>query len=130
MSTPGVIDLLSCLTQGAAPVSRTLFWRYKANAQRAVRDGDFKALKIGTNGYLFNVAADPLERADLKKRHADIYRKLTEEWNAWNRAMLPELETTFTESFNATEWADHINTPAIDMKAIDDGGDWPGLLPP
>ncbi len=123
------INLLPCLTQAAAPVNRTLFWRYKANAQRAVRDGDYKALKIGANGYLFNVVDDPLERSDLKKKNADIYRKLTEEWNAWNSTMLPELEASHTENFAAAEWADHINTPAVDGKAIDDGGDWPGLAP-
>lgn len=123
------INLLPCLTQGAAPVSRKLFWRYKANAQRAVRDGDFKALKIGANAYLFNVADDPLERADLKAKNPDIYRMLTQEWNEWNRTMLPEVPASFTESFNAAEWADHINTPAVDPKAVDDGNDWPGLTP-
>ena len=40
------INLLPMLT-GAAPIRpRTLFWRYKANAQRAIRDGDMKFLKI------------------------------------------------------------------------------------
>ena len=33
-----------------------------------MRDGEFKALKIGPNGFLFNVVDDPLERADLKKK--------------------------------------------------------------
>ena len=28
------------LTQGAVPAPRKLFWRYKANQQRAVRDGE------------------------------------------------------------------------------------------
>ena len=36
------IDLLPVLTQASAPVPRKLFWRYKANAQRAVRDGDYE----------------------------------------------------------------------------------------
>ena len=34
-------NLLPVLTAGAALVPRTLFWRYKANAQRAMRDGDY-----------------------------------------------------------------------------------------
>src|SRR5207248_9925924 len=33
------INLLPNLMQDAAPVPRKLFWRYKANAQRAARDG-------------------------------------------------------------------------------------------
>src|SRR6202035_751495 len=36
------VNLLPQLIDNAAPVSRTLFWRFKGNAQRAVRDGDFK----------------------------------------------------------------------------------------
>jgi arylsulfatase A-like enzyme len=38
---PDGIDLLPHLTHDAPVVSRRLFWRYKANAQRAARDGDF-----------------------------------------------------------------------------------------
>jgi hypothetical protein len=58
---PDSISLLPVLT-GRAPEPRTLFWRYKTNAQRAVRDGDFKYLKIRDNTYLFDVVADPRER--------------------------------------------------------------------
>lgn len=38
---PDGIDLLPHLTHDAPVVSRRLFWRYKANAQRVARDGDF-----------------------------------------------------------------------------------------
>src|SRR5207247_9031946 len=40
--TPDGMDLLPVLTQNAPLIPRKLFWRYKANAQRAIRDGDFK----------------------------------------------------------------------------------------
>lgn len=53
------MNLLPMLTQNASPVSRKLFWRYKANAQRAARDGDYKFLKILDNTFLFNVVEDP-----------------------------------------------------------------------
>ena len=56
-----------------ATAPRKLFWRYKANAQRAARDGDYKYLKILDNTFLFNVVDDPMERANLKERHNDIY---------------------------------------------------------
>ena len=65
---PDGINLLPVLTGAAPPVPRTLFWRYKANAQRAMRDGDFKFLKILDNTFLFNVVEDPMERANLKER--------------------------------------------------------------
>ena len=48
--------------------ARKLFWRYKALAQRAARIGEWKYLKILDNTFLFNVVADPLERANLKHR--------------------------------------------------------------
>ncbi len=63
---PDGINLLPMLTGNAAAVERKLFWRYKANAQRAARDGDFKFLKILDNTFLFNVVDDPMERANLK----------------------------------------------------------------
>ncbi len=53
---PDGMNLLPHLTANAAPVPRTLYWRYKANAQRAIRDGDMKFLKILDNTFLFNVA--------------------------------------------------------------------------
>ena len=66
------INLLPLLTQSPTPSPRKLFWRYKANAQRAVRD--YKFLKILDNTFLFNVVEDPLERANLKERQKDVYR--------------------------------------------------------
>ena len=42
------MNLLPALTRNAATIARKLFWRYKANAQRAARDGDYKFLKIST----------------------------------------------------------------------------------
>ena len=105
---PDGISLLPVLTQGSAPVPRTLFWRYKTNAQRAVRDGDWKYLKIADNTFLFNVVDDPLERANLRHRRSDMYDRLVAAWLDWNRTMLPEIPDSFGEVFTATELADHI----------------------
>jgi arylsulfatase A-like enzyme len=119
------ISLLPTLTEGAPPIPRRLFWRYKANAQRAVRDGDFKALKIADHSYLFNVVDDPLERANLKERLPDVYRRLTAEWNAWNATMLPEDPRSFTYNNTGADWADHLDNPEIGTTAVDSGGPWP-----
>jgi len=54
---PDGIDLLPLLTQASAPLPRKLFWRYKLHGQRAMRDGDWKYLKILDNAFLFDVAA-------------------------------------------------------------------------
>ena len=61
------------------PLPRKLFWRYKTNAQRALRDGDYKYLKIRDNSFLFNVVADPRERANLWHRQPDLAERLVAE---------------------------------------------------
>lgn len=107
---PDGISLLPQLTGDAAPQARKLFFRYKTNAQRAVRDGDFKYLKIRDNTYLFNVVEDPRERANLKDRMPDLFARLIAEWEAWNAKMLPEIPDSFGETFTAAQLADHIGT--------------------
>ena len=105
---PDGMNLLPGLMQNAAPVPRKLFWRYKANWQRAVRDGDYKYLKILDNTFLFNVVADPMERANLKARNKDIYDRLVAEWNEWNATMLPEVAESVSANFTGDQFADHI----------------------
>jgi arylsulfatase A-like enzyme len=102
------ISLLPALTQTTAPTPRKLFWRYKANAQRAARDGDYKFLKILDNTFLFNVVEDPLERANLRERHKDIYDRIVAQWHDWNASMLLEVSESFTEGFSGAQLADHI----------------------
>ena len=116
-SPPDGIDLLPVIVGNAAPIDRKLFWRYKGNAQRAVRNGDYKFLKILDNTFLFNVVEDPMERANLKERHRDVYDRLVTEWFAWNATMLPEIDESFTDTFSGAELADHIGTPKATGKA-------------
>ncbi len=111
------MNLLPMLTQKAAPVERKLFWRYKANSQRAARDGDFKYLKILENTFLFNVAEDPMERANLKVRHKDVYDRIVAEWHDWNATMLPEIDESTTGNFSGDELADHIGAQESSGKA-------------
>jgi arylsulfatase A-like enzyme len=101
------IDLLPILRGAAAPVPRKLFWRYKYNDQQAARDGDWKYLKILDNTFLFDVAQDPMERANLKERHRDVYERLVTEWAEWNATMLPLDPQSFTLGFTGAELADH-----------------------
>ena len=107
---PDGISLLPVLRGDRAPEPRKLFWRYKTNAQQAMRDGDFKYLKIRGNTFLFNVVEDPRERANLKLRQPDLFARLVAEWAAWNAAMLPEIPDSFGEVFTAGELADHIGS--------------------
>jgi arylsulfatase A-like enzyme len=105
------MSLVPVLTQNAAPVSRKLFWRYKNNAQQAIRDGDFKWLLIAGNTFLFNVVADPLERANLKLREPEVYRRLVAEYEAWNATMLPIDPQSNTGGFSGAQLADHYSSP-------------------
>jgi arylsulfatase A-like enzyme len=114
---PDGINLLPMLTQNGASVERKLFWRYKANAQRAARDGDYKFLKILGNTFLFNVVDDPMERANLKERHSDVYNRIVAEWHEWNATMLPEIDASSTSNFTGDQLADHIGTPRTSGKA-------------
>jgi arylsulfatase A-like enzyme len=114
---PDGMNLLPMLTQNAAAVERKLFWRYKANAQRAARDGDYKYLKILDNTFLFNVVEDPMERANLKGRRKDVYDRIVAEWHDWNATMLPEIDESTTGSFSGDELADHIGTQKTSGKA-------------
>ena len=101
------MNLLPILTRNSEPIPRKLFWRYKANAQRAARHGNHKFLKILDNTFLFDVVEDPLERANLKARKKDVYRQIVREWYEWNVSMLPEIKESFTASFDGKDLADH-----------------------
>lgn len=107
---PDGIDLMPVLAGSAAPIGRKLFWRYKSNAQRAMRDGDFKFLKIADNTFLFNVVDDPMERANLKELRKDVYERMTAEWRDWNSTMLPEIDDSYVEGFSADQVADHLGS--------------------
>ena len=105
---PDGISLLPMLTRASNPVPRTLFWRYRSNAQRAICDGDFKYLKIQANTFLFNVVDDPRERANLKHLRKDVFDRMEAAWYAWNATMLPEIADSFGEVYTAADLADHI----------------------
>jgi hypothetical protein len=103
---PDGVNLLPLLAADVPALPRRLFWRYKGNAQRAARGGDFKYLKILDNTFLFNVVQDPMERANLKERRRDIYDRLTAGWLGWNEAMLSEIEESFTGADTGDTLAD------------------------
>jgi arylsulfatase A-like enzyme len=102
------MNLLPHLTDGAAVAPRKLFWRYKNNLQQAHRDGDMKYLKIRDNTFLFNVADDPMERANLKERDKPTYERLAKAWSDWNAGMLAIVPESSTGGFSASQLADHI----------------------
>ncbi len=105
---PDGMNLLPGLTQGSAPASRKLFWRYHYNSQRAMRDGDMKYLRIASNEFLFNVVEDPLERANLKGRQPEVFQRMLADYAAWEATMLPDMNGVSSGPLGfADELADH-----------------------
>jgi arylsulfatase A-like enzyme len=92
---------------GAAPHPRKFYWRYKAGSQRAVRDADWKYLRIAGNEFLFDVTLDPRERANLRERHPDVFNRLKGDWEAWNATMLEERPRPATYGNPGNVVADH-----------------------
>ena len=74
-------------------------------------------MKVLDNTFLFNFADDPMERANLKERHKDIYEHLVAEWNAWNATMLPEVAASFTENNRSKEWVDRPGAKPVTLEA-------------
>ena len=116
-SPPDGIDLLPHLIDPASTLPRTLFWRYKANAQRAARIGDHKYLKMLDNTFLFNVVDDPMERANLKERKPDVYAALEAAWHEWNATMLPEIDESSTDNLTGDTTPDRPGAVARSRKA-------------
>jgi arylsulfatase A-like enzyme len=100
-------NLLPALTGRAAAHPRKLFWRFKAGEQRALRDGDWKYLRIAGNEFLFDVIKDPRERANLKGRNGEIFDRLKSQWEAWDKTMLPERPRPAPYSQPGNVMADH-----------------------
>ncbi len=101
------LNLLPGLASDAPPVSRKLYWRYRFRAQRAVRQGNMKWLEIDGSRFLFDLSADPLERANLKDRQPELFRRLTSDYAEWNSTMLPEDPASTSHALYADELADH-----------------------
>jgi arylsulfatase A-like enzyme len=110
-------DLSATLIAHAPPHQRKLYWRYKAGGQRAVRDGDWKYLRIAGNEFLFDVVQDPRERANLKDRHKDVFDQLKNDWEAWNETMLPERPRPATYGNPGNFLADHYGVTNRDPAA-------------
>ncbi|HYG26825.1 MAG TPA: sulfatase-like hydrolase/transferase [Caulobacteraceae bacterium] len=86
---PDGVNLLDVLTGAAPPRPRKLFWRFRENGQAAVRDGDWKYLRIEGQEFLFDIPQDPRERTDLKAASPAVFDRLRSEYESWAETMLP-----------------------------------------
>jgi len=83
------IDLAPVLRDPSAARERELFWRMSHRRQRAVRSGDWKYLALDGYEYLFNLARDARERANLARRFPERLGALRAKYDAWAATMPP-----------------------------------------
>jgi arylsulfatase A-like enzyme len=101
------VDIAPLLAGGTLP-ERPMFWRYKHKHQRALRRGRLKYLRMNDNEFLFDVFADPLERANLKDRQPENFAALKAEFEAWSATML-DADDISTSGNAPANWADHFS---------------------
>jgi arylsulfatase A-like enzyme len=83
------IDLGAVLRDPAAAAPRELFWRMSHRRQRAVRAGDWKYLSMDGYDYLFNLAQDARERANVARRFPERLAELRAKYDVWAATMPP-----------------------------------------
>jgi len=97
---------VSGMFAGQTLPERDLFFRFNIHDQEALRRGRWKYLKIAGNEFLFDVIADPLERANLKGRHPKVFSDLKTAYADWNSGMLQYDKESFSGSFHGRTMAD------------------------
>jgi len=83
------VSLLTVLRDPQQQFARPMHWRMKHRGQRAMRDGDWKYLRVDAVDYLFNLSADERERANLAGRHPERLQAMRGAWETWNASMPP-----------------------------------------
>jgi arylsulfatase A-like enzyme len=81
------VSLLNVLQRPGAVFDRDLYWRMKYRGQRAVRSGDWKYFASEDGEFLFNLAADERERANLAQREPQRLAQLRAKYEAWERSI-------------------------------------------
>ena len=83
------VSLLPVLQDAKQHFHRPLYFRMNHRGQRALRDGDWKYLRVDGNDYLFNIPADERERANRAPREPQRLEAMRAAWEAWNATMPP-----------------------------------------
>ena len=83
------LDLSAVLGDPRITTPRELYWRMKHRRQRAVRSGAWKYLSMDGHEFLFDLATDARERANLAQRHPQQLHDLRSRYDAWDASMPP-----------------------------------------
>ena len=89
------VSLLPVLDVPQHSFERTLHWRMNHRGQRALREGDWKYLRVDGHDYLFDILADERERANLAHQQPERLARMRQAWEDWNATMppIPEVAT-------------------------------------
>ncbi|MCD2513154.1 sulfatase family protein [Comamonas endophytica] len=81
------VSLMPVLREPGQAFGRPLYWRMNHRGQQALREGDWKYLRVDGNEYLFNIPADERERANLARREPERLARMRAAWEKWNATM-------------------------------------------
>ena len=83
------ISLLPVLKAPGKHLERELYWRMKFRGQKAMRSGDWKYFVNDDGEFLFNLAKDQRERANLAVREAGRLEAMRNRFAAWEESVPP-----------------------------------------
>lgn len=83
------VSLMPVLRDAGHSFHRPLHWRMNHRGQRALRDGDWKYLRVDGHDYLFNIPADERERANHARHEPGRLAALRDAWEQWDATMPP-----------------------------------------
>lgn len=81
------VSLAAVLRDPAHRIARPMHWRMKHRGQRALRDGDWKYLRVDGIDYLFDIPRDARERANRAAREPARLQAMRADWETWNAGM-------------------------------------------
>jgi len=86
------LSLLPLLERPERVIERDLYWRMKFRTQKAMRSEQWKYLSIEGDEFLYDLAADARERANLGKRDPGRLATMRERYAVWEATMprIPE----------------------------------------
>ena len=81
------VSLMPVLRDATHHFNRLLHWRMNYRGQQAMRDGDWKYLRVDTHEYLFNISVDERERANQAHLEPERLAQMRAAWEDWNATM-------------------------------------------
>jgi len=89
-------SLLRVLRSPSSVFKRDLYWKMLYRDQKALRSGDWKYLSVEGDEFLFNLARDERERANVGRRDPKRLAAMRAKFQAWEDALPKHADATFS----------------------------------